>query len=360
MADTDQLARLMQSLPQEIFDKIYQITFELPRFTGLKEAHDIPFTFLHVDYSSREDVAARFYSTASIIHYGGTPNTYLNFIPRHHRFLIREVFCAWNSFNCTKYEMEHRSMNPAYLPHGAISAGESQRAPAADVASTSFNGTNRVRSSYSTVLTIHVGENEEAQSFIVHKDLAAQSSPYIKAATAPDRWIEGKENVISMPEQRPRAFQTYLEWLYNPEVDLGAAIRELAKDETTGIVEIMANCVFTNRLIECWVLGDYIGDVKFKNAVMRTMFKGGIGWSPRTLHCVFEKTSQESVLQQWVIEAIYEILSDKETPKATKDKAIKALPEHSAKILLERFVKQVDEPTGNISERHAAFLEKEE
>ncbi|KXT13713.1 hypothetical protein AC579_10073 [Pseudocercospora musae] len=120
MADTDKLARLMQSLPQEIFDNIYRLTFELPTFTGLKEAHEIPFTFLHVDYSSREEVATRFYSTASIIHYLGTPTTYLHFIPRHHRFLIPEVFCAWNKFHCTKYEIEHRSMNPAYLPHGAI------------------------------------------------------------------------------------------------------------------------------------------------------------------------------------------------------------------------------------------------
>ncbi|EME86521.1 uncharacterized protein MYCFIDRAFT_172256 [Pseudocercospora fijiensis CIRAD86] len=120
MADTDSLARLMQSLPQEIFDKIYRQVFDLPRWTGLKEAAEIPFTLLHVDYSSREEVAAAFYSTASIIHYLGTHKSYLDFIPRHHRFLVPEVFCAYNHFNCTKYDIDHRSMSPAYMPHGAI------------------------------------------------------------------------------------------------------------------------------------------------------------------------------------------------------------------------------------------------
>jgi hypothetical protein len=50
---------------------------------------------------------------------------------------------------------------------------------------------------------------EEEQQFTVHKDSICAKSKFFKAACS-ERWIEGKQKVVKLPDITARDFQTYV------------------------------------------------------------------------------------------------------------------------------------------------------
>jgi hypothetical protein len=50
---------------------------------------------------------------------------------------------------------------------------------------------------------------EEEQQFTVHKDSICAKSKFFKAACS-ERWIEGKQKVVKLPDVTARDFQTYV------------------------------------------------------------------------------------------------------------------------------------------------------
>ncbi len=126
---------------------------------------------------------------------------------------------------------------------------------------------------------------DEKQKFAVHEDLICRSSEFFKAAVSKG-WKEEQDREVYLPEQQPLAFQTYLQFIYNPDFDLLA----LAKIYANGVRQadekaLPLTLAHENglALVRSSILGDYIGDKCFKNLVIRRVFEGfdgnQVGWS---------------------------------------------------------------------------------
>lgn len=112
---------------------------------------------------------------------------------------------------------------------------------------------------------------EEKQKFIVHRDMICKTSNFFKTAVAKD-WKEANECEVHLPEQQPIAFQTYLESIYNPNVDV-CAMAEAHIDDLLQLEEgsetLTSRQMYGLSVLKLSVLGDYIRDTHFKNVVMR-------------------------------------------------------------------------------------------
>jgi hypothetical protein len=77
---------------------------------------------------------------------------------------------------------------------------------------------------YNNTISVLVGEKK--QLFTVYKDIICASSKFFKAACS-ERWVEGKEKKVLLPEVEPKFFQSYVAWLYSGNYQLQAS-----KDDT--------------------------------------------------------------------------------------------------------------------------------
>lgn len=100
--------------------------------------------------------------------------------------------------------------------------------------------------------TFVVCVGKERKEFTLHEHLALRSSDFFTLALR-HQWREARERRVTLPEARPGTFEGYLQWLYTGQVTFN--IPECASVEQ----------------VRSWILGDYLGDAKFCNAVVDSM-----------------------------------------------------------------------------------------
>lgn len=95
--------------------------------------------------------------------------------------------------------------------------------------------------------TVSVGK--PAKEFTIVKSIATRSSKYFQAALE-KCWKEGHKNRVELSEHCADAFEGYLQWLYTKEITLAGG-RKVSYEEC-----------------QLYILGDYLGDQSFCNAVI--------------------------------------------------------------------------------------------
>lgn len=203
------------------------------------------------------------------------------------------------------------------------------------------------RSSYDDILTVIVSRGKLTKTFKVHKDLIAKRSPYFKSATAPDRWLEGKENIVRLTGHHPRTFEAYIECLYNPEADLLSIVDDFAKAHVDSFStepnfakfhKFWTQDAMLQIFAEHWVLGDYLGDTTFKNRVIEKLHTDSelvLVWVNSTRYIV-DNTGSTSGLYRWLVEQYHGMIvsaSDMES----KNKLIEKMPPSLLKEVLGLF-----------------------
>lgn len=141
------------------------------------------------------------------------------------------------------------------------------------------------------IVTVLVGPN--MQRFAVHKDVICKGSEFFRAACS-TRWLEGQEKLVRLPEVRPNVFQVYLDWAYTgilavedaqtPEVDRGRS---------------------SGGIIDVYLLGDVLGDVKLRNQAMQLLNTHVSEWkipSIPSICKIFENTPANSKLRDWAVD----------------------------------------------------------
>lgn len=127
----------------------------------------------------------------------------------------------------------------------------------------------------------------KSKTFTVHTSFAIKSSSFFRAALKND-WKEAREKRIDLPGTKVVDFQIYLQWLYT------GRIAEL------NYAESPANSA---TLIRLCILGDYLGDSRFSNAVIDTLIENssyvvsGMVFESSTVDLAWEKTSPGSPLR---------------------------------------------------------------
>lgn len=144
---------------------------------------------------------------------------------------------------------------------------------------------------YDNVITILVGLEEHR--FIAHKDVICLKSKFFRAAFS-DRWREGQAKVVRLPEVRSAEhFQMYMDWAYNN----GKIIDE--PDPSTDII---------SDLIEIFILGDVLQDVKLRNEILRLLntliCKAKEHLNELHCHLIWDNTPSNSSLRKWTVDAI--------------------------------------------------------
>ncbi|KAK3711482.1 hypothetical protein LTR37_009661 [Vermiconidia calcicola] len=152
---------------------------------------------------------------------------------------------------------------------------------------------------FSEHLQVVVGS--EKKHFIVHKDVITCRSPFFAAASA-ERWNNsGDVKPIELPDEDPKIFSTYLQWLYHAEV----------------VVEDKPNNEFS-ELIKAYIMADKFGDLTCANAIADEIIRSGIihNCIPTVsdIHTAFEDTPDGSPLRKllvdfWMFEADDEAFS---------------------------------------------------
>lgn len=78
---------------------------------------------------------------------------------------------------------------------------------------------------FSGVATVVVGEGQKQISYLVHKELLTQASPFFAAALN-GTFAEGMEQVVRLPEEKGETFEWWLQWLYTGTLTVQPASTE--------------------------------------------------------------------------------------------------------------------------------------
>lgn len=149
------------------------------------------------------------------------------------------------------------------------------------------------------------GKGKKLKNFMVHKSFATKSSQYIQSALK-NEWKEGKEKHVSLVDHSPEALEGYINWLYTKQVTLKNAEKKCihhGPDTDQGVQDSDCIYMYCLDLVKVYILGDYLNDMRFCNAVIDTLelmegcFPGldAIDW-------VWSNTMQNNPLRGFIIE----------------------------------------------------------
>ena len=130
---------------------------------------------------------------------------------------------------------------------------------------------------------VQVSVGEQGKTFVMHRDIAIRHSSFFKAAMSHD-WKEAQEKHISLPDCEPEIFEGYLQWIYMHKV---AYYTELPEQPL--------------ELVKLWILGDFLGDQHFCDAVVRALFSHQIVAGPDAIKHLYDHTSHDSHLRWHVL-----------------------------------------------------------
>jgi hypothetical protein len=164
----------------------------------------------------------------------------------------------------------------------------------------------------------------------VHKDVICVKSKFFRAACS-DGWQEGQEKVVRLPEARSiQAFQMYMDWTYTNDLVL--------EDEASGT----GDDYIVNGLIELYLLGDVLNDVRLRNKALRSitaeMKRLRIFLNPGQCDLIWEHTSTNSSIRKCMVDHLVSLLA----PQVFHQYAEKYpadLVLRTARVLMDRYVK---------------------
>lgn len=118
--------------------------------------------------------------------------------------------------------------------------------------------TEKLVNLYTDPEEVYVGECRSA--FLVHRHILCTSSIFFQTAFNKD-WRESFTRCIRLREVTPSAFAIYLHRLYTGKLDI---VQDQSNEGTRSLDTY-------TTLLDCYVLGDFLGDSRFCNAVTDEM-----------------------------------------------------------------------------------------
>lgn len=128
------------------------------------------------------------------------------------------------------------------------------------------NQSRRYSYSQDSLVIVLVGRHEHP--FSVHKDTICAKSKFFEAACSSDRWREGTEKLVRLPEVKPRVFQAYVHWAYTSSVMLEIQ----GEDQTTGEEDEKTIC------IEASIIGDFLRDEQLRKRSIEIFLEKIVIW----------------------------------------------------------------------------------
>lgn len=175
-------------------------------------------------------------------------------------------------------------------------------------------------------MPVLVGRQESP--FYVHTSLL-NKSPFFRAALQDDRFKEGQERVIRLPEDDVLPFQCFFEWLYLGEhADTGKAFADVSEDDVDArAANFSMNLIDvgdplapleakpTDRIydfglqFQCYVLGDVLQVKEFQDHIW-VEIHNGLGDSKITVDLVryvYDNTMEKDRLRSFCIDQLLSV-----------------------------------------------------
>ena len=112
------------------------------------------------------------------------------------------------------------------------------------------------------LVTVLVGK----QVFTFNKDCLCESSHFFNSAFS-HGWLEREQKSVCLQDHELETFAIYANWKYTKKVELSKEGKKLATCVDDG-----ENGGRWKEFVKCYVLGDMIGDRKFRNAMIDCYF----------------------------------------------------------------------------------------
>ena len=113
---------------------------------------------------------------------------------------------------------------------------------------------------FDNIVTVLVGKEEKR--FILHQDAVCAKSKFFKAACS-KQWREGQERIVRLPEAGVATFKAYSAWIYSGDV---------AENTCTSTSSDGEKRTTLASLVDLYLLGDTLDDVKLRNKVVMMLF----------------------------------------------------------------------------------------
>jgi hypothetical protein len=147
---------------------------------------------------------------------------------------------------------------------------------------------------YDDLITVLLGPDEF--QFQVHRSNICERSKFFEAAVSTDRWIEGQQNVVRLPEVGAADFQMYIHWVYTGK---------LSPDvfwSNTGLDPYREQRAY----FAAYIIADFLNDSDLCTLALDTMITKSIDWhympNANTCQGVWEKTPKGSPLRAFIVE----------------------------------------------------------
>lgn len=150
--------------------------------------------------------------------------------------------------------------------------------------------TKGFRINFQDEITVTVGK-KQLVDFNVHKDVLCEQSSLFRAATKPEWSGEGRR-VVKLPDEKPKMFSTYLQWIYTGQVvDHGEPESE----------EEVLSC-----LLPLYILADKLGTPKLKNdcidLIRELLVRKNAIFGSADTEIAFDNTPTTSSLRKLVVD----------------------------------------------------------
>jgi hypothetical protein len=117
------------------------------------------------------------------------------------------------------------------------------------------------------LVLVRVGERSEHK---VDEKLLRTSSAFFKAALSHE-WKESQTHTIELPTVEPENFQIYLDWLHTRRVHVSTSLDPSPEERQQEM----------DKLVESYVLGDYVQDIDYKDTIMDTIMDWAMDLPPQ-------------------------------------------------------------------------------
>ncbi|KAF2250850.1 hypothetical protein BU26DRAFT_603379 [Trematosphaeria pertusa] len=125
---------------------------------------------------------------------------------------------------------------------------------------------NRILDFGIKVRAVRVGTESQHTDFTVHENLLRRSPFFVSPL---DPCGSGDAGAFTaLPDHKPTAFTVYVQWLYS-----GRLHTKPSKEETTAVGDPLRRQEWL-KLVDAYILGEYLGDIDFRDTVIDAM----LGW----------------------------------------------------------------------------------
>lgn len=138
----------------------------------------------------------------------------------------------------------------------------------------------------------------EEYLFLVHKDIICAKSRFFAAACS-ERWTEGIEKKVRLPDVDASVFQSYLAWVYCKQLDVSYFDSNFIDEDIPDRARTVA------IYFELCLLGDSLDDMCLRNKVLQTLVRDTESLPcPETVRRLWENMLESSLVRGMMVDRV--------------------------------------------------------